>query len=310
MPLFHGTASLPPFRKPVLTIGTFDGVHLGHRAILDEVVRHARRIGGESIVITFEPHPRKLLFPNEPLRLLTPLGQKADYLHEAGIDHVVVQPFDAGFSRLAAGAYVQDFLVRNFRPSAIVIGYDHHFGADRSGNIALLESLAPAAGFEVHQIPAQMIDAAAISSTKIRRGLDSGDVAGAAQMLGRPYALSGTVVEGAQLGRTIGYPTANILPADADQLVPARGVYAVLAQTEDGRLHQAMLNIGYRPTVAEGLALKIEAHLLGFSGNLYGQAMTITFIARLRDEQKFDSLDALKAQLGQDAVAAAAALVF
>lgn len=297
--------SLPRLpQAPVLTIGTFDGVHLGHRAILGEVIRQAGAEGRPSLVVTFDPHPRSVLFPDSELRILTPLAEKLRLLEEAGIEQVVVVPFTREFAALSAEAYVRDFLVSTFHPQTIVIGYDHHFGSGRKGNLETLRKFSATEGFEVREIPARLIDAAAVSSTKIRRALEGGEVESAAQMLERPYSLGGLVEAGDRLGRTIGYPTANLRPEDPQQLVPANGVYAVRAALQDGSSHPAMLNIGVRPTVTDLPALRIEAHLIGFDGDLYGRPLRLEFIARIREEQKFASLDALKAQLALDREAA------
>lgn len=286
-------------RKPVVTIGTFDGVHLGHRQILDEVKLHAAAIGGESVVITFEPHPRQVLQPDEPVQILTPIAEKLDLMKQAGIDHVIVTPFTHAFAQQSAAAYVGQFLIGQFNPAAIVIGYDHHFGHDRTGNIALLQAYAREGLFEVHEIPAHMVRDAAISSTRIRNALRLGDVEGAAQMLGRAYVVAGPVMTGQQLGRTIGYPTANVRPADASQLIPAQGVYAVRVSV-DGELFGAMLSIGTRPTVSSDGSVSIEACLFDFDRDIYGRNISIHFIRRMRDELKFDSLAALQDALRQD----------
>ena len=196
MALYFDIEGLPQFEKSVLTIGTFDGVHMGHKTILKEVVKHTREVNGESILITFEPHPRKLLFPDQPLKLITPLQQKLDLIIRAGIHNVVVAPFTKEFSQLSAKEYIRDFLVKKFHPHSIVIGYDHHFGHDRTGNINLLKECADEYGYKVYEIPAQLIDEAAVSSTKIRQALMGGQVAEANHMLGRNYSISGTVTEG------------------------------------------------------------------------------------------------------------------
>jgi riboflavin kinase/FMN adenylyltransferase len=303
MAVFFDTQELPAFRNPAITIGTFDGVHQGHKAILQEVVRVAKEQGGASVLATFEPHPRKLLFPEQPLGILTPLQQKIALLTEAGIEHIVVVPFTKTFSELSAADYITQFLVGQLHAKSIIIGYDHHFGHDRAGNIALLQQYAATYGYRVDEIPAQLIAAAAVSSTKIRNSLQEGNVTEAAHMLGRHYSITGTVVHGAQLGRTIGFPTANIQPADPDQLIPAHGVYAVWAMHE-GQRYKAMMNIGVRPTVTQEMQLRIEAHLIGYEGDLYDTTMEVAFVARLRDEQKFPSLDALKEQIQQDKEAA------
>lgn len=299
MAIFYNTDHLPVFNNPVITIGTFDGVHHGHCEILNEVVHQAQQIGGESIVLTFHPHPRKLLFPDQSLKTLTTLEQKLQLISEAGVDHIVVVPFTHAFAALSATEYIEDFLVKIFHPSRIVIGYDHHFGHDRTGNIELLKSLERRYGFTIQEIPAQLIEQAAVSSTKIRHALQEGRVDEAAKMLGRSYAVKGKVLRGAQLGRTIGFPTANLQPEDADQLIPANGVYAVLVHHHN-KQYKAMLNIGYRPTVSNEQRLTTEAHIFDFSGDIYDQELEILFISRLRDEQKFASLDALKEQLNKD----------
>jgi riboflavin kinase / FMN adenylyltransferase len=299
MAVFFDTNNLPDFKKAVLTIGTFDGVHKGHKAILQKVVNHARMENGTSILITFEPHPRKLLFPDQPLGIITPLDQKLRLVQDTGIEHVVVVPFTKEFSELTAEKYIKDFLVNIFHPHIIVIGYDHRFGQDRKGDLHLLEDGASLYGYDLIEIPAQMIDEAAVSSTKIRAAIKEGRIEDAAQMLGRNYTLSGTVVHGNKLGRTLGYPTANMQPANGDQILPAVGIYAVRA-THEGITYNGMLSIGYNPTVTDRKELRIEANLFDFDKDIYGQTLEVAFVKRLRDEQKFDSLDALKAQLHRD----------
>lgn len=299
MAVYYNIDTLPAFRKAVITIGTFDGVHLGHKTILQEVVKHAREVNGESVLITFEPHPRKVLFPGTSLKLLTPLDEKIELLTAEGIEHIVVAPFTKEFSRLSAGDYISDFLVGYFNPDSIVIGYDHHFGHDRSGNIQLLQQLATQYNYKVYEIPAQLIDEAAVSSTKIRNALTNGDVKDAAHMLGRHFSISGTVITGAQLGRTIGYPTANIQPIDEDQLIPAIGIYAVLVLWQ-GREYKAMLSIGNNPTVSDTKELHIEANIFDFNADIYGETLKVSFVEKLRDEVKFDSIELLTQQLHKD----------
>ncbi len=300
---------LPPaLWRGALTIGTFDGVHRGHATILAQLRAAAAAAGGPSIIVTFDPHPRSVVHPGEKLELLTPLKERIALLREAGIDEVVVTPFTAAFAGMEAADYIRDFLVANFHPAAIVIGYDHRFGAGRRGNLELLQACAEKWNYAVSEIPALLLQAAAVSSTKIRTALRNGAVLRANEMLGRPYSLSGTVVEGKKLGRTIGYPTANLVPVCAEQLVPAGGVYAVQVFEGETFLAGGMLNIGYRPTVAgaDEAAQTIEVHLLeGFSEDLYHRQLTLKFTDRLRDEQKFAGLNALKMQLATDAAAAA-----
>ena len=303
MAIFYNTEGLPEFRNAVITIGTFDGVHMGHKTILKEVVQHAAEVNGESILITFEPHPRKLIHPDQPLKLITPLKEKLELVTAEGIEHIVVQPFTRDFSNQTADQYIEDFLVKKFSPESIVIGYDHHFGYDRTGNIDLLKKYAGKFGYRVFEISAKLIDQATVSSTKVRNALTNGLVEEAEHMLGRYYSLSGTVIGGSKLGRTIGYPTANILPADPEQLIPANGVYAIRARWKD-ELFNGMMNIGHRPTVDKDIKLHIEAHLFDFNRDIYNEEMDIIFVARLRDEHKFPSIDALKEQLGKDEIAA------
>ena len=296
MAIFHDTHNLPLFKNPVLTIGTFDGVHRGHRAILNEVVTHARNAGGESVLLTFEPHPRKLLFPDQPLGIITPLQQKLELISATGIQHIVVVPFTREFALLSADEYIRNFMVGIFHPHTIIIGYDHRFGNDRKGDIKLLEFYAADYHYELVEIPAQLIDEAAVSSTKIRNAISTGLLPEAAFMLGRPYSLKGTVVHGNKLGRTIGYPTANLLPSDPDQIIPALGIYAIKA-IHNRTTYNGMLSIGYNPTVTDKKELRIEANLFNFDQDIYNQNMEILFLKKIREEQKLDSIEALKHQL-------------
>lgn len=299
MAVFFNIDQLPRLKKPVITIGTFDGVHLGHRTILKEVVAHAQAVGGESVLVTFEPHPRKVLFPDQPLWFITPLEQKLKLVTEQGIQHIVVVPFTKEFSELSADAYIEDFLVKTFQPDTIIIGYDHRFGHDRTGSIELLKKYQSKYSYKLIEIQAQLIEEAAVSSTKIRKALKEGQVREAALMLGREYNIRGTVVRGAQLGRTIGYPTANIRLNEAEQIVPGIGVYAVHVSYDDVR-YKGMLSIGYNPTVTSDRSIKIEVNIFDFHQDIYDEMIEVSFVARLRDEEKFSGLDALKAQLGKD----------
>jgi riboflavin kinase/FMN adenylyltransferase len=302
MAVFFEINHLPAFNNAVLTIGTFDGVHMGHKVILKSVAEQARDMNGESVLITFEPHPRKLLFPEQPLKLLTPLEQKLKLIEAAGIQNIVVVPFTQDFAGLSAQEYVENFLVEYFHPRSIIIGYDHHFGHDRKGNIELLKEFATKYQYRLVEIPAQLIESAAVSSTKIRRALEQGHVHEAAQMLGRNYSITGAVVKGSQLGRTIGYPTANIMPAEPEQLIPANGIYAVRVKW-DGHLFGGMMSIGFNPTVTEKKDLRIEVNLFDFDRDIYNHMLKIEFVAWLREEEKFNSIDELKEQLAKDKIA-------
>ncbi len=294
-------------RQSVVTTGTFDGVHLGHQAIVRYLVDRAREIGGVPTVVTFDPHPREVLL-GRPIPLLTTLAERADVLESLGVERFVVVPFSRDLSLLEPDAYVRDLLVDGVGMREIVIGYDHRFGQKAAGDRALLEALGETLGFSVDVIPEQIDGDVTVSSTEIRRLLaDQGEARRAAELLGRPYRIAGTVVRGDQRGRTIGYPTAN-LALDARKLVPRRGVYAVRATLADGSRQRGMMNVGTRPTVEEGGATSVEVHLFDFDGDVYGARVEVDVVARLRDERRFDGLDALRQQLGADAGQARSAL--
>jgi riboflavin kinase / FMN adenylyltransferase len=299
MAIFTDIQHLPAFKHAVITIGTFDGVHKGHKAILHEVVNHAREVHGESVLLTFEPHPRKLLFPDQPLGIITPLYQKLKYIIKEGIQHIVVVPFTKEFADLSADEYIQNFLVNIFHPHSIIIGYDHRFGNDRKGDINLLKQYADTYKYELIEIPAQLIDEATVSSTKIRNSIKEGRMEDVCNMLCRNYSLKGTVVHGNKLGRTLGYPTANLHPQDTEQILPPIGIYAIHA-VHNGTQYNGMLSIGYNPTVTDKKELRIEANLFDFDKEIYGDSMELLFIKKIREEQRFESLDALKAQLHKD----------
>ncbi len=301
--IFNYPGDLPRLQalRPVITIGTFDGVHLGHQAILDEVKKYASEAGSESMVITFEPHPRQVLQPGGDLKILTPLEDKLRLIQDFGVNHVTVAPFTRDFAQLSAETYIKDFLIHDFMPAAIVIGYDHRFGHDRSGDIHLLEEAGQAFNFPVQQIPAHLISDAAISSTRIRKALQKGEVSAAGGMLGRSYALKGKVVKGDQLGRTLGYPTANILAGHPDQLVPAEGVYAVEV-IHDKQRFGGMLSIGTRPTINDAGLRSIEVYIFDFDKEIYGEQLELLFVQRMRDELKFNGLEALIDALKQDEI--------
>lgn len=284
---------------PVVTVGAFDGVHLGHRKILERLRQVADNTGGSVVVLTFHPHPRKVISGRDSdFEMLNTPAEKAALLEAAGVDVLVVQPFTLEFSRMEYDAFVRQVLIDSLGVNTLVIGYDHQFGFGRKGGMDALRQLAPEWGFEVEEIPKQDIEAVAISSTRIRRALHAGEVELARQLLGYRYSLDGTVVEGRKLGRTLGYPTANIRVDDPDKLVPMNGVYAVSVEWE-GQSWIGALNIGNRPTFDHG-ARSIEVHLLDFSGDLYGQQLRIRFASLIRHEMKFDSVENLAEQLGKD----------
>jgi len=309
MRVYTDLSKLPSFRNAVVTIGSFDGVHLGHRRILEQVQTIATKHEGESVVITFDPHPRSILRPEDTsFKLLSTTDEKIALLAEAGIDHVVVVPFSIEFSQQTALQYVEDFLVKKFEPLFIVIGYDHHFGAGREGDINFLKKFEKTAGFKVLEISAQEVDEIAISSSKIRKALENSDICLANRLLGHSFSFSGKVVEGNKIGRTIGFPTANIEIDDPHKLVLPEGIYAslVLFSGKDKPIQNTVkgaLYIGKRPTLSPDGKRVIEVNLLGFSGELYGEILTIAVVDFIRPDKKLDSLEALKKQIAEDEAA-------
>jgi riboflavin kinase/FMN adenylyltransferase len=299
MQVHHSLEGLPRFHQPVLTLGTFDGVHMGHRRILRRLRELADEQGGETVLLTFYPHPRLVLNPEDnSLKLLSSLEEKISLLEGAGIDQLVVLPFDEKIARMEAETFVEEVLLQALGMKALVVGYDHRFGAGRKGDYALLCTMAETHGFTVEEIPAAWVDDVRVSSTKVRNALLAGEVKEAERWLGRPYALTGTVVHGRKLGRELGYPTANIEPIDPLKLIPAVGVYAVEVETPSG-IYGGMANVGNNPTIP-GKGFSIEAHLFGFDGDIYDIAVRLIFRSFLRNELKFNSLDALKEQLHID----------
>ncbi len=294
-------SSLHDVRHPVLTTGTFDGVHTGHQTILRRLREVAAGQGGETVLFTFHPHPRMVLQPQDnDLKLLTTQPEKEALLATAGLDHLLVMPFSRTFSRMHAPDYVREVLVAAIRARCVVVGYDHRFGRNREGDIHLLRKHGSAFGFTVEEIPAQEVDHVKVSSTKIRQALMDGDVATANEQLGYTFSISGVVVKGDQLGRTLGYPTANIGGIDPFKLVPGNGVYIVNAVLKDGT-YAGMMNIGVRPTIpgADGQRT-VEAHLFGLDREIYGEPITVQLRHRLRDELRFPDLATLIAAMDQD----------
>lgn len=260
----------------------------------------ANKVNGETVLLTFDPHPRMVLFPEDHgLQLLTTLDEKIALLEEAGVDNLIIHPFTREFSRTTSIDFVRDILVDKLGTYRLVIGYDHHFGRNREGSFEHLMEFGPLYGFEVEEIPALEVQDVSVSSTKVRKALEDGDIVTASNYLGAHYRLNGFVIEGNKIGRTLGYPTANIRVSDANKLIPSHGVYAV-AVFIDGQKFKGMLNIGHRPTVNALQSRTIEVHILDFEGDLYGLSIEILFIQRVRDEQKFNGLDELRAQLHKD----------
>lgn len=288
----------------MVTTGTFDGVHIGHAQILSRINEVATQIGGESVLFSFYPHPRMVLYPDDHgLRLLHTQDEKHEALAAAGVDHLIEIPFTKQFASQPAKTYVQNVLVNTIGVHTMVIGYDHRFGKSREGDINTLKVLGPELGFAVEEIPAHMIDELKVSSTKVRNALLAGAVDTAAAALGRPYQMKGTVVAGDRIGREIGFPTANLEVKDNFKLIPANGVYAVQVAI-DGVMQKGMMNIGYRPTLSSTTPVrKIEVHLLELEQDLYGKQLRVDFVRLIRQEVRFDSLNALKEQLTKDRTA-------
>ena len=285
---------------PVLTIGTFDGVHKGHQKIIDQLNIEAERIGGESVLLTFDPHPRMVLNPDSHgLKLLQTLDEKIAKLEHMGLQNLIIYPFDYEFSRLSAIDFVNEILYTKLNVRKLVIGYDHQFGNKREGNIVFLKNVSKEFNFEVVEIPAWEIDEVNVSSTRIRNALLGGDVALAAKLMGEPFSIHAVVSKGNQLGRTIGYPTANLSTIDSCKIIPAIGVYAVRCWIEQ-KEYIGMMNIGSRPTVSKENTIQLEVHLFDFDADIYGVTILVEFITRIRDEQKFPSLDDLVKQLKSD----------
>lgn len=329
MHIYYHTDELPVFRKSVVTIGSFDGVHTGHAQILGQLRAEADRIGGETVIITFYPHPRKVVGGGSgQVKLLNTLAEKIQLLSWRQIDHLVVVPFTERFSSLTAEEYVREFLVSKFHPHTVIIGYDHRYGKGRQGDYHLLEEFSRSEGFQLEEIPVQLLDAVSVSSTRIREAIGQADIASANKLLGYPYFFTGQVVEGRRLGRSIGFPTANLRVNDPEKLIPADGVYAVEVSVLDsagmtltapttvvaprlapwaGPGFQGMMNIGMRPTV-DGRERTVEVNVFDLDRDLYGKELRVSVRQWLRAEQKFSGLEELRRQLGKDKEAAIAAL--
>lgn len=292
---------LPAFKKAVITIGTFDGVHNGHKQVLHALKSTAQSVGGESVLITFDPHPRKVVSSAIlGIRLLNTLEEKKRLLEKEGIDHLVIVPFTEKFANLSATEYIEEFLVAYFHPHTIIMGHDHQFGRNRQGNYALLASKAEQFGYLLKEIPKQVVEDITISSTKIREHLSRAAIAAANQLLGYPFFFSGRVVHGNKIGRTLGYPTANLKIEDPEKIVPGNGIYAVYARPEGSdHLFKGMMSIGFRPTV-DGKSRVIEVNIFEFDREIYDELLEVHMVAYLREEKKYESLQGLIEQLGID----------
>ncbi|AGA79497.1 bifunctional riboflavin kinase/FAD synthetase [Echinicola vietnamensis] len=299
MKIYEGLDHFKPVKNAVVTSGTFDGVHLGHQKILDRIDNMAERMRGETVLITFWPHPRLVLYPEEHnLRLLTTFEEKARLLEMFGIDHLITIPFTKEFSQMTSEEFIQQVLIEKIQTEKLVIGYDHRFGKNREGSFEHLMENKARYGFDIEEISREDIDNVGISSTKIRTALLEGNVTEANEFLGREYELNGIVIKGQQIGRSIDFPTANIHVPNNYKLIPGDGAYAVRIGVGQ-EMYYGMLNIGNRPTV-DGIEQTVEAHLFDYNDNLYDKQITVYFTEFLRPERKFANLEELKAQLERD----------
>lgn len=304
MKIYTSLEQFKNVNNPVLTTGTFDGVHLGHKKILRQLRLAADHLGGETVLFTFQPHPRMVLFPDDHnLKLLNTEREKIEQLDKAGLQHLILFPFTLDFSRLSATEFVRDILVNQLKVKKLIIGYDHHFGRNREGSAENLKELAPIYKFDYEEIPVQILDDVNISSTKIRRAIEQGEVKTAQKFLGYPFQLNGVVAHGDKRGRTIGFPTANLKIEDKTKLIPGNGVYAVKVHHK-GNSYKGMMNVGVKPTIGENKGISIEVNIFDFEGELYDEHLKVELIDFIRDEKKFASLEDLKQQLGEDRVRA------
>ncbi len=297
--IFHSIPDFSTSKKTIFTLGTFDGVHIGHTKIIERLLNSSSE-DEQSLVLTFFPHPRMVLQEDSDIKLLNTIKERTQLLEKAGLQNLIIHPFDQAFSRLSAEEFVKNILVDIFHIKKIIIGHDHRFGRNRTANIDDLILYGKEFGFEVEQISAQEIDEVSISSTKIRNALNEGNIALANEYLGYNYFFSGTIIHGKKLGRTIGFPTANLKIEEFYKLIPAIGVYAVKCSV-DSQQFNGMLNIGTNPTV-EGQGISVEVHLLDFEDDLYDKKITVELLKRIRNEEKFSSLDLLKSQLQKDKI--------
>jgi riboflavin kinase/FMN adenylyltransferase len=301
MNVYHGLEEFRKLDNAVVTSGTFDGVHLGHRKILNRLIEVAQQTKGESVVITFYPHPRSVISPdNKIVNLLSTLDEKIELLEKSGIQHLVIIPFTREFSELTSEEFIQKILIQTIGTKTLVIGFDHRFGKNREGSFEYLKAHKENYGFEIEEISRQDIENIGVSSSKIRKALQDGDIELADHFLGRSYSLSGVIVKGKQLGRTIGFPTANIQVREVAKLIPTNGVYAVKVEYKNEEFN-GMLNIGNRPTV-DGTFQTIEVNIFEFDREIYGENLTVEFIKKIRNEQKFNGLNELKAQIAKDKI--------
>lgn len=298
MEIIHSLSNYHHSEKTVVTIGTFDGVHIGHQKIIEQVVKTAKKLGKKSVLLTFFPHPRMVLQKDASIELINTIDERAHLLSKTGLDFLIIHPFSIAFSRLTALDFVRKILVNQLNTSKLIIGYDHHFGKNREGNLEQLTEYSHLYNFTVEEIPAQDINDVAVSSTKIRKALSEKNIKTANKYLGYNFMLSGTVINGKQLGGKIGFPTANLSIKETYKLIPKTGVYVVKSIIATKTIF-GMMNIGFRPTI-EGKRQTIEVHFFDFKENLYTKSLTVEILFFLRDEEKFDSVEKLILQLKED----------
>lgn len=299
MKIYNSVEEFSPDFKVVLTLGTFDGVHIGHQSIVRELNKNAQKIGGESVLLTFYPHPRYVIFPDDQkLKLLTTIEERSRMLENYGLDHLIIQEFTTEFSRIKSVNFVRDVLVNKLKVNKLIIGYDHHFGRNREGNFQELENLSVLYGYEIQKIEPQRYQDVSVSSSKIRKLILEDEIKIASDYLGHLFCLKGIIVKGKQRGRSIGYPTANILIENKWKLLPTDGSYAVWAEV-DGQKYKAMMNIGFNPTFPPKKRT-VEVHILDFNEDIYGKEMRVSVVQKLRNEKKFDSVGELKKTLEID----------
>jgi len=299
MQIHRDINNLPEFKNAVITIGTFDGVHLGHRQIIDSLKLEAEKAGGESVIITFHPHPRKVVSSViTGVRLINTLPERIELLEKTGIDHLVIVPFTDFFANQTAEEYIRDFLVEKFKPHTIIIGYDHRFGKERSGDYKLMEEKAPVYNYQLKEISEHILDAIKVSSTNIRNAILHSNADEANHLLGYTFFFEGEVIHGDKIGRELGYPTANLKNTDEEKIVMGDGIYAVYADVE-GKQYKGMMSIGFRPTV-NGRTRVTEVNLFDFKKEIYGTVIRIYVKKYLRSEVKFNGLEELKEQLHKD----------
>jgi len=313
MKIYNHIDEFLKINNAVVTIGTFDGVHFGHQKIISRLQEIARQKKGESVILTFFPHPRMILHPEDKaIKLITTMTEKAERLEKLGIDHLIITPFTRDFSNLSPQEYIRTILVDKIGTKHIVIGYDHRFGKDREGGLEHLQKFSKNFGFHVEEIPEQDINDVAVSSTKIRNAIQSGDVKTANDFLGYPFHLTGKVIKGDQIGRSLGFPTANLFVEETYKLTPADGIYAVNVQIgpimDQENIFKGMAYIGHRPTI-NGMTHNIEVNIFDFNEDIYGRIIRINFLDYVRGDKKFDTLDELKIQLAKDEKAIRSILV-